>query len=121
MARIEINSEILPDGTRVIKPVGKLDVFTFVELKKYFEDLCAGATALMVVVDLSAVVYIASSGWSVLLSRRQALRRLGGDLSIFGLSADLLRVYESMKIHQMLPAADDLSGASKLLKAPETA
>ena len=121
MNRIDITSETLSDGTKVIKPVGKLDVFTFVELKKYFEELCAPAAVIMVVVDLSAVVYIASSGWSVLLSRRQAIRRLGGDLSIYGLNGDLKRVYDSMKITKMLPAADSLGDATKLLNASEPA
>ena len=121
MQRIEIQSEVMPDGTRVVKPIGKLDVFTFTELKKYFEELCSQAKDVMVVVDLSAVVYIASSGWSVLLSRRQALRRLGGDLSIFGLSSDIKRVYESMKIDKMLPAGETVADATKLLNAPEAA
>jgi anti-anti-sigma factor len=121
MSRIDITSDLLPDGTRVIKPVGKLDVFSFTELKKYIEDLCASAQAILVVVDLSAVDYIASSGWSVLLSRRQAIRRLAGDLSICGLNADLKRVYDTMRIEKMLPSAASLAEATKLLKAPETA
>jgi anti-anti-sigma factor len=121
MARLEISSQIMTDGTRVIKPSGQLDVFTFVELKRYFEELCAQAKDLLVVVDLSAVAYIASSGWTVLLSRRQALRRLGGDLSIFGLRDDIKRVYESMKIHKMLPAAENMTEAAKLLRAPDPA
>ena len=121
MNRLEITSATLPDGTKIIKPVGKLDVFTFVELKKYFEELCASAAAIMVVVDLREVVYIASSGWSVLLSRRQAIRRQGGDLATFGLNEDLMRVYDSMKISKMLPTAASLDEAAKLLSAGEPA
>ena len=103
----------------MVKPMGQLDVFTFVEFKKYFEELCAQAKDIWVVVDLSAVEYIASSGWSVLLSRRLAFKRLGGNLSIFGLKDDIRRVYDSMKIHKMLPAAENIADATKLLKEPD--
>lgn len=114
---MEIHTEVMAGGVRIVKPVGKLDVFTFTQLKKYFEELYqqASSSSLQVIVDLSAVVYIASSGWSVLLSRRQALRRAGGDMSIFGLSEDIRRVYESMRISKMLPAAGSAAEAASIL------
>ena len=116
--RIEISEELLDGGVQLVKPAGKLDVFTFIELKKYFEELCARQPqGLRVVVDLSAVEYIASSGWSVLLSRRQAIQRQDGDLSIHGMNENLQRVYDSMRIDRMLPSAPSRSEAVGLLKA----
>jgi anti-anti-sigma factor len=119
MNRIEINTEELPDRTHLIKLAGKLDVFTFVEFKKFFDERFGGLQQILVAVDLGAVEYIASSGWSVLLSRRQAIKRSGGNLSIFGLNANLKRVYDSMKIQRMLPAADNQEEACKLLATPD--
>lgn len=117
--RIEISSTVLPSGTIVVKPVGKLDVFTFTELKKFIAEICTQAKVVFVVVDLGEVDYIASSGWSVLLSRRQSIRRDGGDLSIFGMNENLMRVYEAMRIDKMLPCGASLDEATALLKADE--
>lgn len=119
MNRIEISLTEQPDQTKVVKLAGKLDVFTFSEFKKYIDDRFSGLQQILVAVDLTAVDYIASSGWSVLLSRRQSIKRQGGNLSIFGLNDNLRRVYDSMKIHKMLPAAEDLTAACKLLRETE--
>jgi anti-sigma B factor antagonist len=115
MARIDISMEKLPDGIHVVKPSGKLDVFSYLELKQVLETLSAATRDLKVVVDLSATEYIASSGWSVLLSRRRSLKIVGGDLSICGLTDETKRVYDSMKIHTILPVADTVTQAAQLL------
>jgi anti-sigma B factor antagonist len=118
--RIEIVEEQMEGGIQLVRPVGKLDVFTFIDLKKYFEELCARLPqGLKVVVDLSGVDYIASSGWSVLLSRRQAIQRQGGDLSVYGMNDNLRRVYDSMKIDRMLPSAPSREDAARLLKVAQ--
>jgi len=70
--RIEISEEQIVGGIQLVKPVGKLDVVHLHRPEEYFEELCARMPqGLKVVVDLSGVEYIASSGWSVLLSRRR--------------------------------------------------
>ena len=118
MKRIEITEEKLEGGIQLVKPVGKLDVFTFIDFKKYFEELCARVPdGLKVLVDLTDVEYIASSGWSVLLSRRQAIQRLNGDLGICGMNENLRRVYDSMKIDKMLPSSASRSQALQQLQA----
>ena len=114
--RVEISSQVLGDGTVVVKPVGTLDVFTFLELKKHIEEQ-ARAKGVLMIVDLSRVDYIASSGWSVLLSRRQAIKRDGGNLSVFAMNENLRRVYDSMRIDKMLPSAPDELGALSMVKA----
>jgi anti-anti-sigma factor len=118
MSRIDISSEQHKDGFHVVRPAGKLDVFSFIELKKFFEELCKDGVTLRVLVDLAAVEYIASSGWSVLLARRQSIRRNGGDLIIFGLSENLKRVYDTMMIDDLLPQGPDLPAAVKLFTVP---
>ena len=98
-------------------PSGLGDVFD--SLKKFIAEICAQNRSVRMVVDLADVEYIASSGWSVLLSRRQAIKREGGNLSVFGMSENLLRVYESMKIDKMLPSAVDQAGGIALAMAEE--
>lgn len=94
---------------------GKLDVFSFVKLKKFLEGVSAQDPAAKLAVDLGKVEYIASSGWSVLLARRKLGKLTGGDLVICGLNAELKRVYDSMRISPLLPVAPDLDAACALL------
>lgn len=97
---------------------GKLDVFSFVQLKKHLEGVSAQDPAAKLAVDLSGVEYIASSGWSVLLARRKLGKLAGGDLVVCGMSAELKRVYDSMRIVNLLPAEADLKAAcAKLMEA----
>jgi anti-anti-sigma factor len=119
MARIEIVLEKLDGGIHVVKTSGKLDVFSYLELKQFLETLGTATPDLKVVVDLSATEYIASSGWSVLLSRRKGLKLSGGDLSICGLSDETRRVYDSMRIQTILPSANSVKEAALLLASGE--
>jgi anti-anti-sigma factor len=102
-------------GIVVLKMTGKLDVFSFGDLKAYFDDLYAQIPTVKVVCDISGVSYIASSGWSVLLSRRKIARREGGNLCLLGLEGDIRRVYDSMKIGKLLPCVQDMDQAIAVL------
>jgi anti-anti-sigma factor len=113
--RFEIGHEAMKDGTLVVTPVGKLDVFSFIDLKNFITGLSSSGSAVRMVVDLSGVDYIASSGWSVLMSRRQAIQRDGGNLAVFGMNENLRRVYDSMLIDDMLPLGSSREHAVELL------
>lgn len=114
---MQIEHELVSGGTvHLVRPIGKLDVFTFVELKVFLEKLSESDKAAKAVVDMSRAEYVASSGWSVLLGRRKLMRLGGGDLVVFGLNAEVLRVYQSMKVGKVLPSAEDLPGALALLE-----
>ena len=117
MNRVEIRTEDVGDGIHVVRVTGKLDVFSYATLKDFLQSHWAMLQGARVVVDLSEVSYIASSGWSVMLSRRRMLKLVGGDLVICGLNADCKRVYDAMKIMTLLPSADDLDGAVKILSS----
>jgi anti-anti-sigma factor len=121
VSRLNIEHSLIENGTvHLVRPVGKLDVFTFVELKVFLEKISEGDKTAKAVVDMGGAEYVASSGWSVLLGRRKLMRLGGGDLVVFGLSGEVDRVYQSMRVGKVLPKADDLAGALALLKsAPE--
>lgn len=107
MALFDIRCETRTEGVLLLKPRGMLDVFAFGTLKLYLKNLSLQSGASKVVVDLEAVEFIASSGWSILIAGRHAFRRQGGDLTIRGMHENLRRVYETMKIESMLPLAGD--------------
>ena len=67
------------------------------------------------VVNLSGVEFVASSGWSVLLARRKMSKLAGGELIVHGLNEEPRRVYTSMKIGDLLPLAGDENEAFEML------
>jgi len=119
MGNFQISSEKLVDGIIVIKLAGMLDVFNLDDLKRYIRSLSAGSKQYLVTIDLGAVDYIASSGWSVLITSRRALLRQGGDMSIFGMREGILRVYKAMHVETMLPSAGSMDDAERLLELHE--
>jgi len=102
-------------GVWRVTPVGKVDVFSFTRVKQHLEKISTDEKSARVVVDLGKAEYVASSGWSVFLGRRKLMRLAGGDLAVCAMGPDLQRVYDSMKIARLLPAAPDFAGAVKLL------
>jgi anti-anti-sigma factor len=115
MGYFGISATTHADGALIVKLEGMLDIFAFQDFKRYFRGLGENSHGRLVVVDLGAVEYIASSGWSVLLGGRRILNLHGGDLSIFGLHQGLRRVYETMHIAAMLPMAETLEEADRLV------
>ena len=106
-------------GVLEMKLIGKLDVFSFGELKSSLDSLFEKEANAKVVCDISQVSYIASSGWSVLLARRKMARRDEGDMVLTGMNGDIQRVYDSMKIQRLLPSASDKAGAIQMMKEAE--
>lgn len=117
MAELKIEQKIEsgPDCV-LLKLQGNLDLFTFAELKKAFEGLAAEPKARKLVVDLGGVPYVASSGWGVLMARAKALKDDGGRLVIIGLNEGNSKVYETLHVNSIMPAAADLSKAKDILK-----
>ena len=50
----------------VVTIEGKLDLFSFKAFKDFFEGLANDKQAKRIIIDLTKVTFIASSGWSVL-------------------------------------------------------
>ena len=116
MARLEIEQQKIADGTmHLVRPRGKLDVFSFNDLKASFEALRKEDKAAKIVVDMSAADYVASSGWSVLLGCRKVLRLGGGSLVLCGLRPEIQRVYEVMRVTKLLPTCPDQAAAVRYL------
>lgn len=105
-----------PGRAWTVRLEGRLDVFTFVKLKKALEAISAQDPTAKLAVDLRRVDFIASSGWSVLLARRKLGRAAGGDLAVFGMNAEIRRVYDAMRIKALLPLAADQAAACQLLE-----
>lgn len=93
-ALLTITSEGEPDSPIVVLRVtGRLDASTVGQLERALSDAqLAGVRA--VLVDMSQLTYVSSSGLRVLLSARSAMRKKGGDIFLCALSPSVREVFD---------------------------
>jgi anti-sigma B factor antagonist len=94
------------DGVDVIDIIGQLDAFTTPDVKAEFKKLTDGRHYKLVL-NLMQVDYVNSTGIGAIVAVAQQVRRRKGDLKLFGMKADIRKVF-------------DLVGASKILEIFET-
>ena len=98
-------------GWVVVHLSGRLDVFTYVELKQKIDPLLEGPAGVSLIFDLGNVSSVTSSGWSVFLATHTRLKRIQGKLGLAGLGPELQRIYLSMKMNELVPAFATLAEA----------
>jgi anti-sigma B factor antagonist len=93
-ALLTIASEREPDSPiLVLHLAGRLDAGTVGQMERAMADAqAAGARAILV--DMSRLTYVSSSGLRVLLSARTAVRKRGGDLFLCALSHPVREVFD---------------------------
>lgn len=101
--------EVLIPGALVFRLEGRLDIFTYLKLKRAMEPRVDQAPDRLWVVDLSGVDFVASSGWAVFLAIRARLNRANCRLVLFGLAPNLARIHHSMNMDKLVPAYADLA------------
>lgn len=99
----EIRSQ---DGVDVIDITGQLDAFTTPDVKAEFKKL-TDARRFKLALNFGQVDYVNSTGIGAIVAVAQQVRRRKGDLKLFGMKADIRKVF-------------DLVGASKILEIFET-
>ncbi len=105
--RSDVSFEIrAQDGVDVIDITGQLDAFTTPDVKAEFKKL-TDSRHYKLVLNLKQVDYVNSTGIGAIVAVAQQVRRRKGDLKLFGMKADIRKVF-------------DLVGASKILEIFET-
>ena len=94
---------------------GRVDVFTYKSLGDQVAAIYNERPELRLVLDLSGVAFVASSGWATFLTIRSRLARLNGKLVLAGLSGELQKVYDALNLEPMLPRYADARQASEAL------
>ena len=94
------------DGVDVVDISGQLDAFTTPDVKAEFKKL-TDARHYKLALNFSDVDYVNSTGIGAIVAVAQQVRRRKGDLKLFGMKADIKKVF-------------DLVGASKILEIFET-
>jgi len=88
------------DNKAIVKPAGEEIVAASIpELRSKMRGIVEEGV-LDVVVDLSEVHMVDSSGIGLLISAYNSLRKVGGRLAVIHASAELLELFQTMRMHQ---------------------
>ncbi len=89
------------EGAAVIRPVGEVDVFTAPLLRERLVELVEGG-ARRVIVDLSEVSFLDSTGLAVLVGVWQRLRNHDGFFAVAAANERIERVLRTTRLDQSL-------------------
>ena len=95
--QFELLEEELDDHTRVISVSGEIHVTTAPEFSERLNSAIAAGTT-SVVIDMSGVEFIDSTGLSVLLNGLRRLTRRRGALSVVCTNPTVLRLFEITRL-----------------------
>lgn len=94
----------------VISLVGVIDTVSSMRLRSVMDDLVErGVTKL--VIDMSKVEYVSSSGWGVFASRIDDIRENGGDIKIFGMDPEVDNIFHLLGFDAIMRSFSILSEA----------
>ncbi len=104
----------MPEDTRtaVLQPSGRLNMVAAPALKSLIEDTVAAGTP-RVVIDLTDVTFIDSSGLGALIAGLKATRRAGGDLRIAQVPEQVMTVLRLTNLDRVLRAHPTVADASR--------
>src|SRR5437764_10988691 len=114
-----LTEEELDDVSVVIRVVGEIHATTAPEFSERLNDaIASGKTGL--VLDLTSVEFIDSTGLSVLLNGLRRVTRVRGSMTIACANPTVLRLFEITKLDstfEILPNCDDAIGRLRQLTA----
>ena len=88
------------DNKAVVQPSGDTMVAaTIPELRLKMRDI-VGDGVRDLVIDLSGIRMVDSSGLGLLIAAHNSLSKVGGQLAVIHASNDLLELFRSMRMHQ---------------------
>jgi anti-sigma B factor antagonist len=94
----------------VITPVGEIDVWTAQTLRQALRDLQTGSPP-RVVVDLTSVPFIDSTGIGVLVGALRRTRDMGGEFALVVVASGVLKLLEITKLDQVFVVYSSLDEA----------
>ena len=94
----------------VIKLDGVVDTVSCVQLRSVLNELVDTGKAKLVI-DMSNVEYVSSSGWGVFSSRIKETRESGGDIKIFGMDREVDNIFHLLGFDVIMRSFSILSEA----------
>src|ERR1041384_7113011 len=96
----------------IFSPTGAIDLHVSPELRASLRAIIDGAQPKRLIVDLSQVPYIDSSGIAVLIGAMQSLELEGGAFLIAGAREGVRMIFESAKLDQYFKLFPDVEAAT---------
>lgn len=109
---LKIESRIEEDGTAVLSLAGEVDVSNVEQVREAAVKLLEG-NGKRLILDLSGVEYMDSSGLGMLVGLLKRQRESGGVLAIAGHQPRVQRLFEITGLKQVFELYDDVAGALK--------
>lgn len=94
-------------AVRVLSLSGYLDGHTFVEFERRVQGLLAGGQVRLVI-DLSALSYIASAGVGVIINGQHRARQCGGNLQLVNPSPAVREIFDILGLSAIFTLHDSL-------------
>ena len=96
----------------IFSPTGAIDLHVSPELRASLREIIDGEKPKRLIVDLSRVPYIDSSGIAVLIGALQSLELEGGVFMIAGAREGVRMIFESAKLDQYFRLFPDVEAAT---------
>ena len=94
-------SEVV-DGIPILRVNGEIDIYTAPAFKDAINELTAQGFA-NILIDMTDVAFMDSSGFGTLLSASKPLRPIGGTLSLCGCNEAITRMLEITRLNTIIP------------------
>jgi anti-anti-sigma factor len=114
-SRLAVDEDLLADGALLLVAEGDLDIGTAPQLASHLRRAVAGE--LDVIVDVSDVGFMDSTGVAVLLNGLRRLTRCRRQLVLVAPSGPVRRLLEVTGLHDTFPMAPTLRAARAALRA----
>jgi anti-anti-sigma factor len=111
---VELQFNEMPNGIRVLKLIGTLDIAGTGEIETKFSGYCAGEKPL-VVVDLSEVDFLASIGIRLLIINAKSIASRAGKMTIVSPIPEVQNVLEVTGIPAIIPTYSHFESAEAVL------
>ena len=112
------DQQIMDSGVVVVRPTGRLNMTAARMLREELHALVASGSN-RVVVDLSGIDFVDSSGLGAMISGLRAARKSGGDLCITAPNRQAVAVLELTNLKRVLRVSPSPEGAFDDGKGPE--
>ena len=107
---LRLDRETLPSGVVLLKIVGGIDAHTFEHLEATLQDLFANGSYRLIL-DMSEVKYISSSGTGVLVSALSQARDHTGNIVVLSPSRGVQEVFDILDVTGLFLAVADRAQA----------
>jgi anti-sigma B factor antagonist len=109
---LQIHTDTIPDGA-IMRPVGEIDLSCAATLRQRLGEV-QNAQPERLVIDLSSVPYMDSSGVATLVEAMQIARRTGSKLVLAALQDKVRSIFEIARLDMVFSIVDTVDDATAL-------